>query len=74
MRGGENREQRRYFLRGSFLGAGECGTRAGETAGEHQQNQSSTESRLADRCAVHSSLGTAQHSCQIQLLLMACGL
>lgn len=57
VRGGENREQRRYFLRGSFLGAGECGTRAGETAGEHQQNQSSTEPRLADRCAVHSSRG-----------------
>ncbi|AWO98994.1 Hypothetical protein SMAX5B_013369 [Scophthalmus maximus] len=36
----------------------ECGTRAGETAaGEHQQNQSSTEPRLAHRCAVHSSRG-----------------
>ncbi|KAF3847715.1 hypothetical protein F7725_020743 [Dissostichus mawsoni] len=65
VRGGGNREQRRYFLRGSFLGAGECGTRAGETAGEHQQNQSSTEPCLDDPCAVHSSRGTAQHSCEI---------
>lgn len=65
VRGGENREQRRYFLRGSFLGAGECGTRAGETAGEHQENQSSTEPRLADCCAVHSVRRAAQHSCEI---------
>lgn len=44
VRGGEKREQRRYFLRGSLLGAGECGTRAGERPpGEHQENQSSTE-------------------------------
>lgn len=57
VRGGESAGQRRYFLRGSILGVGECGTRAGETAGEHQQNLSSTEPRLANRCAVHSSRG-----------------
>ncbi|CAG6003098.1 unnamed protein product [Menidia menidia] len=33
----------------SFVLLLECGTRAGETAGEHLLNQSSTESRLADR-------------------------
>eukprot|EP00064_Thunnus_orientalis_P004319 superscaffoldBa00000391_g4330 len=67
VRGGENREQRRYFLRGSFLGAGECGTRAGETAGEHQQNQSSTEPRLADRCATDLICGVADHGLCVNL-------
>lgn len=37
-----------------FHGAGESGTRAGEIAGEHRHH-SSTEPRLAEHCAVHSS-------------------
>lgn len=75
VRGGEKREQRRYFLRGSLLGAGECGTRAGQRPpGSIRRTRSSTEPRLADRCAVHSDRGAAQHSREILLLLMACGL
>lgn len=59
VRGGENKEQRRYFLRGSFLGAGECGTRAGDTAGEHQHKPSPARSLAAwpTAAAVHSSRG-----------------
>lgn len=43
VRGGENRQLRRIFRGCSFLGAGECGTRAGDTPGEKEQNQSSTD-------------------------------